>query len=101
MNNPELLIIVMNVIVILFSYFVVYPKFCGSDGMKISTNDLAASGIVLLVAGSIFWGTGVQFNMFLFSVNWFWFTLLTYLIIEIPLMLWYFKKYDVWSSFKI
>jgi len=101
MNNPELIIIGLNLVVIFIAYFVVYPKFCGSDGMKIAYNDLAASGIVLFVTGSIFWGTGEQLSLILFSVNWFWFTLLTYLIIEIPLMLWYFKKHDVWSSFKI
>ncbi len=67
---------------------------------KIAKNDLAASGIVLIVAGSIFWGSGEQFSLLLFSVNWFWFTLIAYAVIEIPIMLWYFQKHDVWSSFK-
>lgn len=88
-------------VVIAVAYLFVYPKFCGSDGKKIANNDLAASGIVLVVAGSIFWGSDEQFSLLLFSVNWFWFTLITYAAIEIPVLLWYFKKHDVWSSFKI
>ncbi|MEX0737748.1 MAG: hypothetical protein WD071_00240 [Pseudohongiella sp.] len=100
MNNPEIMIIALNIFVISAAYFVVYPKFCGADGMKIANNDIAATGIVLIIAGSIFWGTGEQFSLILFSVNWFWFTFLTYLAIELPLMIWYFKKHDVWPSFK-
>ena len=101
MDHPELLIIGLNMLVILIAYFIIYPKYCGSDGLKISSNDLAATALVLTIAGSIFWGTGEQFNLILFSANWFWFTLITYALMEIPIMLWYFKKHNVWSSFKL
>ncbi len=98
--HPELMVLSLNVTVILAAYFLVYPKFCGRDGIKIANNDLVATAIVLIISASVFWGSGREFNLIFLSVNWFWFTLITYAVIEMPLMLWYFKKHDVWASFK-
>jgi hypothetical protein len=99
MEDPELFIVLLNVVVIAIAYFYVYPRYCGSDGNKIAINDIFASGIPLLIAGLIYWGSGVEFNIIFTTVNWFWFTLITYFVLEIPLMLWYFKKHNVWESF--
>ena len=96
---PELLIITLNITIILIAYLLVYPKVAGSDGNKVASNDIIASCLSLLVAGSIFWNTGQVFNTILFDLNWFWFTIITYLILELPLMLWYYNKHNVWDSF--
>lgn len=98
MPAPELQIITINIAIILIGYFLVYPKFCDSSLNKIMANDVLASAIVLIIAGSMYWGSGQEFSLVFVSVNWFWFTLLSYATIEIPFMLWYFKKHDVWSS---
>lgn len=100
MDTPEITILILNVIAVFIAYFIVYPRLCGSNGVKIANNDLMASGLVLLVAGSMYWGAEIEFNLLFVSVNWFWFTLLTYAAIEIPIMLWYFKKNSVWESFE-
>jgi hypothetical protein len=101
MDNPEIFVISLNSLVILMAYFLIYPKFCGANGNKIAMNDLVATGIVLVISGTNFWGSGQSFSLLFISANWFWFTLITYAAIEIPLMLWYFKKHDVWASLKI
>jgi hypothetical protein len=93
--SPELTLISVNIIVIMIAYFLIYPNAAGSDARKITNNDIIASCISLFVAGSIFWGSQQEFNMILFSANWFWFAIVTYLIIEIPFMLWYFNKHNV------
>ncbi len=93
--SPELTLISVNIIIIAIAYFFIYPSVAGSDLKKIANNDIIASCISLLVAGSIFWGAQQEFNMIFFSANWFWFAIVTYLIIEIPFMRWYFKKHDV------
>lgn len=98
MINPELVIIVLNVIIIFIAYFVVYPRFCGANEQKIIRNDLIATAVVLIVSGCLVWGQGVEFSLLLFSTNWFWFTLITYFIIELPVMIWYYKKHRVWPS---
>ena len=98
MANPELIIICLNTVVILAAYLVIYPKVAGADGSKIAINDAIASVICLVVAGSLFWETGQNFNIIFTNVNWFWFTILSYAAIEIPFMIWYYNKHDVWKS---
>lgn len=99
MESSELLIMSLNVAVVVSAYFYVYPRYCGSDVNKIALNDILASAVSLLVAGSVFWGSGVEFNLLVTSVNWFWFTLITYFTLETPLMLWYFKKHKILEKF--
>jgi len=96
MKNPELLILALNLIVILLVYFIVFPLFCGANVKKLVKNDMLAVAIILLVSGSIFWGTEQVFKLLLFSVNWFWFTLISYSIMEIPFMLYYLKKHNLY-----
>jgi hypothetical protein len=99
MESPELFVVALNIIIIASAYFWLYPKFCGSDGNKIIFNDILASGTSVFIAGLFYWDSGIEFNLLFTTVNWFGFALMTYLIIETPLALWYFKRYDVWSSF--
>ena len=95
LETPELLVIAINLSLILISYLLVYPWFVGSNFDKLIINDLIVSSISLLISGSIFWGEEVNFNALLFTANWFWFSVLTYLIIEFPFMTRYMKKYAV------
>jgi len=99
-SSAELLIIGLNTAVVLLAYLVVYPAFCGANGWRIAANDLLATATVLIVSGLLFAGTGVSFSLLFFSTNWFWFTLLSYLTIETPLMFWYFNKHNVWESLR-
>jgi len=97
--TPEWIILVLNLGIVAIAYGWVYPRVAGNDGNKIALNDVMASLVSLLIAGILFWDSGQRFNALLFDLNWFWFTLLTYALIEIPFMLWYFNKHDVWQSF--
>ena len=95
MVSMEFSVIVLNAIIILVAYLSVYPKLAGNSFNKIAFYDLFASGLALTIVGSKYWGSGQQFSLLVADVNWFWFTLITYGIIEIPVMLWYFKKNNV------
>ena len=99
MRDHNLTILSINFIIILIAYIIIYPKYCGSNINKIATHDLIAFSVSLLVSGSLFWGSNLEFSLFGFSPNWFWFCAITYAVMETPFMLWYFKKHDVWSSF--
>ena len=94
-ENNELLIIFINALIIFFGYFFIYPKYAGSNLKKLAFNDLIATFISLVISGSIFWGKETNFNALLFTTNWFWFSILTYLAIELPFMSWYMKKYGI------
>ena len=97
MNSPELIIIGINLAILLAAYFYFYPRFAGSNVTKLAVYDFAITIIVLLIAACLYWETGTQFNMVILSVNWFWFALLTYAALEIPLNLWYRKKNNIWA----
>lgn len=93
--TPELLVLGLNAVVVLVAYFSIYPKVAGSDFTKIAFYDFFCSGFALLVVGLSYWGSGIEFDLLLIKVNWFWFTLATYALIEIPICLWYIKKHKV------
>ena len=95
MFSAELSIILLNLVIILVAYLSVYPKLAGNSFNKISFYDLFTSGFAFFVVGSQYWGSERLFNLFIIDVNWFWFTLVTFAIIEIPVLLWYIKKHKV------
>jgi hypothetical protein len=95
MTSPEFLVIFLNTSIILVAYLSVYPKLAGNNFKKISYYDFFMSGLALCVVGFKFWESGYEFSLLIFNVNWFWYTLATYAAIEIPIMLWYFKKNGV------
>ena len=98
MGNPEAFIIVLNLTIVLIAYFVIYPRLAGSDGNKVVRHDLFASLVSLFIAGSFFWESGQEFNAVFTTLNWFWFSLLTYVTIEIPFVIWYFNKHKIWEQ---
>ncbi len=93
--TPETTILILNAVILGLAYLVIYPKSVGSDLNKLLINDVIASLIAITVAGSVYWGSGYQFNLIVTTLDWFWFTFLTYAVLEIPLMLWYLKKYNI------
>jgi len=78
--TPELTLIVLAATVIALGYGFIYPRFAGNDFKRVSMQDVFATAVTLFIG---------------FKLNWFWFTLLTYLIIEIPVCLLYAKKHNM------
>lgn len=95
MVTPEFAIILLNLMIILVAYLSIYPKLAGSNFNKISFYDLFTSGFSFFVVGLNYFGSGHEFNLLINHVNWFWFTLITYGAIEIPIAIWYLKKHKV------
>jgi len=99
MGNVEALVFLLNAIIVLASYLLLYPKVAGNNLNKIAVYDLVSSGFALLLVGIKFWQTGQIFHFLGFELNWFWFTLISYGVVEIPVSLWYIKKHKVDTSF--
>ena len=95
MNSPELIIISLNLIVLMYSYFILYPKAVKKDMKKLSLYDLLSSIISLIGASILYMGSGEKFNLLLTDVNWFWFSIVSYIVLEIPFILWYAKKHNI------
>ncbi len=93
--SAEVSILLLNTIIVLLAYLLIYPKTAGNNFYKITLSDLCASATALTIVGFKYWELAQKFNLLFIEVNWFWFTLITYGLIELPIMLWYFKKYQV------
>ena len=91
----ELSIISPVLVVVTGGYLSIFPKIAGNNIDKMSLCDLVCWSFVLVMVGLKYWGTGYEFSLLLFSVNWFWFTVIVYVVIEIPFFIWYCKKHDV------
>ncbi len=89
--SAELSIILLNAVIIAIAYAWVYPTTAGKNINKVALFDCVASGLAIVIVANKYWGKGIEFNSLLFELNWFWFTLLSYSVIEIPIALWYFR----------
>lgn len=89
--SAEWSIILLNAVIIVIAYVWVYPKLAGKNINKVAAFDCVASGLALIIVANKYWGKGVEFSFLQFELNWFWFTLISYSVIEIPIALWYFR----------
>ncbi|KGJ97488.1 hypothetical protein [Colwellia psychrerythraea] len=89
--SAELSILLLNAVIIIVAYLSIYPKLAGNNLNKVAMFDCLASGVALIIVASKYWETGIIFDFLMFELNWFWFTLLSYGVLEIPVALWYFR----------
>ena len=97
MLSPEWTIIVLNIIVLSAAYFLVYPMFAKADLNRLLINDLLANFSALVVAGSLFYGSGQRFDFLFFELGWFGFTLLSFLLLELPFFWSYARRYRLFE----
>jgi len=99
MNNPEFIIILLNLCILSFSYLWFFPRIAGINIQKLAKYDLLSSLVSLSISSYFFYNSFIDFNAIFFTLNWFWFTFLSFFILEIPFALWYFKKNNILDSF--
>ena len=92
---PETLLLALNGIILSLAYFLIYPRMVGADINKLMQSDLLATATSVIVAGFVFRGTNQPFDLLFGEVNWFAFSVVTFLLMEVPFALWYLKKFDV------
>lgn len=79
----------------LLAYGMVYPRLAGANFQRLVVLSLGVDILVFSVVGWHYWGSGVGFDFGLFSVNWFWATLLCSLVVESVLFPWYAKRFQI------
>ena len=97
MISPEITILLIIISILFVAYVFIYPFFVGADLTKWLTIDLLFSTLALVIVGFLFWETEFSFKLIFINLNWFWFTLIAYGLIEIPLSLRYAKKHKFWG----
>lgn len=98
--SPELFIILIVFCILGFSYLWLFPRIAGNDLKKLTIYDFMSSVVCVLISGYFFWGLNIEFDAIFTELTWFWFTVLIYLLIEMPLAFWYLKRYRVWDEIK-
>ena len=93
--TPELKVLILNAAVLAVAYLGIYPSLREKTLNAMLRNDLVLTLLVLITAGALFAGAGTRFSLILLDTNWFGFTLLTSMAMELPLFLWFCKKHDI------
>ena len=93
--SPELLLLGLNVTILLLAYCLVYPRFVRKNIIKLMQSDALATAASVIVAGYLFWGKNHSFDLIFGQVNWFVFSLVTFMLIEVPFAIWYLRKFDL------
>lgn len=90
--TPELQILIINAVIMGVAYFGIYPSRRITHVSQMMTTDLILTGLSLLVAGALFYGTGTRFSLILFDTNWAIFAVLTLALMEVPLFIWFCRR---------
>lgn len=93
--TPELTLIVVNLTFLGFAYLWVYPNLDPITLPAILWRDAAITAASLIVAGFLFWGSGVRFNILFFNANWAVFSFITFALMELPVFAWFAKRHDL------
>ncbi|TDP40527.1 hypothetical protein DEU29_10171 [Idiomarina aquatica] len=95
MIAAEFLVVMLCLIMILVGYLQVYPKVAGKNFNKLASYDGLMAGLALFIVGYKYWGTGFVFYLLGIPLNWFWYTLIIYIVLETPVAIWYIKKHNI------
>lgn len=93
--TPEATVLIINAVFMAYAYLWAYPAIVRKTISAIMLRDTAISLAALLVAGMLYWDTGVRFSLILFDTNWAVFSIIILIIFETPLSFWFVRKYDI------
>lgn len=93
--SPELIVLLLNAVLIVVAYQYVYPRWVGNNMSRLMINDVIATFISLLVTGSVYAGSEYEFSLLVMTVNWFWFSLVTYSLMEMPMAMRYMRRHQM------
>jgi hypothetical protein len=87
----ELIVIFVIIVTLAVGYLVVYPRVAGNDVRKMAWLDVALTLVPFVVSALLFWQSDPAFSLIFFETNWFFFTLITLTLIEIPVLALYLR----------
>jgi hypothetical protein len=87
----ELIVIFVIIVTLAVGYLVVYPRVAGNDVRKMAWLDVALTLVPFIVSALLFWQSDPAFSLIFFDTNWFFFTLITMTVIEIPVLALYLR----------
>ena len=92
---PEAQVLILNAAILGVAYLGIYPSLREKTLARLMTVDMVLSVLAVGVAGALFWGRDVTFDMVLFSTNWAVFSILTLMMMEAPLFYLFARKHGI------
>jgi hypothetical protein len=96
----ELLVIFWILATIALAYLLIYPKFVGNNVRLMVWLDVPVTALPLGISALMYWESDPVFNFFFIEMNWFVYTLITMLILELPIFLWYLKARGLGAEYR-
>ena len=100
----ELLVVFSILATLAIAYLWIYPTFIGNNVRLMAWVDIPVTSIPVVISAILFWESDPTFRFFFFDLNWFFFTILTLTLLELPIFLLYLKarglSKEYWQVFK-
>jgi hypothetical protein len=93
-----LLVLMINIGLLVLAYSWIYPRYAGNNVSRMMLIDSGLTSLAVLAAGLLFWGRGLEFSLIGLPMNWFFFSFVTYFVIELPFFLWYVQRHGMWPA---
>ncbi|MFV0408701.1 MAG: hypothetical protein ACK5LJ_03080 [Paracoccus sp. (in: a-proteobacteria)] len=93
--SPEATVLCLNAVMLAIAYPGIYPSLREKTLSAMLRSDIALTLLQLLTVGALYYGSGIGFSLIFFDVNWFAFALITFMVMEAPLFLWFCNKHDI------
>lgn len=95
----ELIVVFMILVALAIAYLWIYPKYGGDDIKRIAWLDVLLTPIPIGISALLFWESDPVFSFIFFETNWFFFTLVAMVIIELPILQLYLRARGLTKSF--
>lgn len=100
----ELLVVFYILATLALAYLWIYPKYIGNNIKLMAWVDAVVTSIPIGISAILFWTSDPTFQLFTFELNWFFFTLIVLVVLELPIFLLYLKARNLgkayWQAFK-
>ena len=96
----ELIVIAIVLATLSIAYLWVYPTFAGRNVKLMSYMDIGFTFVPAAISALIFWQSDPVFRVFGLELNWFIYSILAYMVIEIPVFILYVKARGLWPEYK-
>ena len=87
----ELLVVFYILATLAVAYLWLYPKYVGNNIKLMAWVDVVVTSIPIGISAILFWTSDPVFQLFSFELNWFVYTLVVLLAIELPIFILYLK----------
>lgn len=87
----ELLVVFYILATLAIAYLWLYPRYVGNNIKLMAWVDVVVTSIPIGISAILFWASDPVFRLFTFELNWFVYTLVVLLAIELPIFILYLK----------